>query len=52
MLIVIGIGFFLAAAVIGPIVRLTAPEELPLPHDPDMPPLDPVHVDEHGAKLE
>ena len=45
MLIVVG-GLFLAAAVIGPIVRANAPEEVPPAHSHDEPPGTSHH---HGA---
>ena len=45
MLIIIG-GMFLAAAVIGPIVRANAPEEVPTAHSHDEPPGTSHH---HGA---
>lgn len=44
--VIIVIGLFVAAAVIGPIYRLSLPEELPVTHSHDEPPGSSGH---HGA---
>jgi hypothetical protein len=49
MLMVIG-GMFVAAAVIGPIVRLNAPEEVPPAHAHDEPPGSSHHHGKSGLQ--
>lgn len=52
MVIVILLGFFLPAAVIGPIVRANTPEEVPVAHSHDEPPGSSGHHGHSGIPAE
>lgn len=49
MLLIIGLGGFVAAAVIGPIVRANMPEEVPPAHSHDEPPGSSHHHGKSGT---